>query len=107
MAKNKPIKIEFAPGCFDDFEGTQEELDELIGTVTEMFANLTPEELMAQSQEVDIDALLEEDPEFAEALLAQVEAAKEKSVADRIDECKTAKADAIRKAAYNTKRTLH
>jgi NTP pyrophosphatase (non-canonical NTP hydrolase) len=22
--------IEFAPGCFDDFEGTQEELNELI-----------------------------------------------------------------------------
>jgi NTP pyrophosphatase (non-canonical NTP hydrolase) len=22
--------IEFAPGCFDDFEGTQEELEELI-----------------------------------------------------------------------------
>ena len=30
------MKIEFAPGCFDDFEGTQEELDELVAQLTEM-----------------------------------------------------------------------
>lgn len=28
-------KIVFAPGCFDDFVGTQEELDELIADLTE------------------------------------------------------------------------
>ena len=27
--ENKPMKIVFAEGCFDDFDGTQEELDEL------------------------------------------------------------------------------
>lgn len=31
---NKEYKIEFAPGCFDSFEGTQEELDELIASIT-------------------------------------------------------------------------
>jgi hypothetical protein len=27
---NEKVKITFMPGCFDSFEGTQEELDELI-----------------------------------------------------------------------------
>lgn len=30
------IKIEFLPGCFDNFEGTQEELDELIAEIEQM-----------------------------------------------------------------------
>jgi hypothetical protein len=30
MTKKNPVKIEFAPGAFDSFEGTQEELDEFI-----------------------------------------------------------------------------
>jgi hypothetical protein len=30
------LKIEFAPGCFDDFEGTQEELDALIDEIYEL-----------------------------------------------------------------------
>jgi hypothetical protein len=33
------LKIEFAPGCFDSFEGTQEELDEMIATIQAMFAS--------------------------------------------------------------------
>lgn len=32
----KVYKIEFAPGCFDDFEGTQEELDELVAQLTSL-----------------------------------------------------------------------
>jgi LmbE family N-acetylglucosaminyl deacetylase len=35
--EKKPIKIEFAPGCFDNFDGTQEELDELMKTIQDMF----------------------------------------------------------------------
>lgn len=27
---DKKIEIKFAPGCFDGFEGTQEELDDLV-----------------------------------------------------------------------------
>lgn len=30
------IKITFVPGCFDDFDGTQEELDQLIVHIQEM-----------------------------------------------------------------------
>lgn len=31
------IKISFEPGCFDSFDGTQEELDAMIAQVTKMF----------------------------------------------------------------------
>ena len=33
---DKKIKIEFAPGCFNDFEGTQEELDDLVAEIQRM-----------------------------------------------------------------------
>lgn len=42
------IKIEFAEGCFDDFEGTQEELKEIIDRINamaesgELFENFEP-----------------------------------------------------------------
>ncbi len=62
------LKIEFAPGCFDTFEGTQEELDALIAEITATFENGAPE----GSSPVDIDALMEEDPEMAEQLLRQL-----------------------------------
>jgi hypothetical protein len=32
--ENKSMKIEFAEGCFDDFEGTQEELDAIVAQLT-------------------------------------------------------------------------
>ena len=32
----KPIEIVFAPGCFDNFDGTQEELEELIQQIRDM-----------------------------------------------------------------------
>ena len=37
MTEKKTPKIEFAPGCFDNFEGTQEELDALMKEITDMF----------------------------------------------------------------------
>lgn len=32
-------KIVFAEGCFDNFDGTQEELDELVSQIQEAFEN--------------------------------------------------------------------
>ena len=64
--ENKPLKIEFAPGCFDNFEGTQEELDELVAEIQRMFES---GELAENSTELDIDALMEEDPEYAEKVI--------------------------------------
>ena len=72
MTDEKKITIEFAPGAFDSFDGTQEELDAFQKEVLEMFANLTPEELAARSTAVDVDyieELLTEDPEAAEQLI--------------------------------------
>lgn len=66
--KNKPT-IQFAPGCFDTFEGTQEELDALILEITAAFEKGDLED----SAPVDIDALMEEDPEMAEQLLRQLD----------------------------------
>ena len=54
----KPLKIEFAPGCFDQFEGTQEELEALIAEIQETFANMTPEELAEQSVPVSLEDML-------------------------------------------------
>jgi hypothetical protein len=72
MTDEKKITIEFAPGAFDSFDGTQEELDAFQKEVLEMFANLTPEEIQARSTAVDVDyieELLAEDPEAAEQLM--------------------------------------
>jgi len=72
MTDKKKITIEFAPGAFDSFDGTQEELEALQKEVMEMFATMTPEELAAQSTEVDVDyieELMDEDPEAAEQLI--------------------------------------
>jgi hypothetical protein len=46
------VNIEFAPGCFDDFEGPQNELDELISSIREIFTTSRSD---FQVTEVDID----------------------------------------------------
>jgi hypothetical protein len=59
----KDLKIEFAPGCFDNFEGTQEELDGLISEITEMFKSGKAQEL---SRSLDFDDLDKEEIEILE-----------------------------------------
>ena len=60
------MKIEFAPGCFDGFEGTQEELDQLIQDITQMVHN---GELLENSQLIDINELMDsEDPDDQQLL---------------------------------------
>ena len=46
----KKIKIEFAPGAFDSFDGTQEELNELIAEIHRMAES---GELLEQSDDLD------------------------------------------------------
>lgn len=72
-SKDKDIKIEFAPGCFDHFDGTQEELDELIAEIQNIFAGKTREEIESMSREVDFDELIDDDPGLAEILFLQVD----------------------------------
>jgi hypothetical protein len=60
MTEPKDLKIEFAPGCFDNFEGTQEELQEMIAMLHQMVADGTLDE---NSTPVDLD-----DEEFINAM---------------------------------------
>lgn len=53
------MKVEFLPGCFDNFEGTQEELDALQKEIIEMFSNMGLEELEEQLREIDLEELEE------------------------------------------------
>jgi hypothetical protein len=64
--EKKTPEIIFAPGCFDSFEGTQEELDEMIAEIQRMAES---GELFENSTELDIEDLAEEDPEFADKLI--------------------------------------
>ena len=71
-ANTKPeFKIVFAPGSFDDFEGTQAELDELVAAITEQ---LSSGEALEESTELtaeDWNALPEH---VKEILMAEFEA---------------------------------
>ena len=62
---NEPteIKVEFAPGAFDHFDGTQDELDELVAEIQKMFAGKSREEIEAMSRpmsEEDFEELPDE-----------------------------------------------
>jgi len=62
MTDKKPPEIVFAPGCFDNFEGTQEELQELIAHLHQMANDGT---LMENSE-----PLTAEEEEAVHAMLA-------------------------------------
>jgi hypothetical protein len=62
--EKKELKITFAPGCFDNFDGTQEELQALIAEIRQMASDGT---LQEKSQPIDID-----DEEFIKAMQNQM-----------------------------------
>jgi hypothetical protein len=66
MTEEKKITVEFAPGAFDQFDGTQEELDELIMEITRMAES---GELAERSRKIDLDNLSESDMEIVEHLI--------------------------------------
>jgi hypothetical protein len=76
MTEEKKLKVEFAPGAFDHFEGTQEELDEFMKEIQTMFTELTPEELDARSTSVNLTDLADDeditDEQFEQILTALV-----------------------------------
>jgi hypothetical protein len=68
------LKVVFAPGALDSFDGSQEELDALVAEITETFANMPAEELAAQSREIDLEQLaadLDLNPEILDAMWEQ------------------------------------
>jgi len=60
------MELEFAPGCFDEFEGTQEELDQLVAEIQRMFNS---GEFAQQSQPVTEDSFQELSPAMQQRLL--------------------------------------
>ena len=76
LEEMKDLKIQFAPGCFDNFEGTQEELDELVATITEMFRTGEAK----NARRIDLDDLDEEDLEMLERIYEQESQANERKL---------------------------
>jgi hypothetical protein len=72
----KDLKIEFAPGCFDNFEGTQEELDELMSSIKEMFRTGEAK----NARRLDLDDLDKEDLEMLERIYEQESQSKERKL---------------------------
>jgi hypothetical protein len=64
MTDKKTPEIVFAPGCFDNFDGTQEELDQLLKQIQDMF-----ESGEAQVQAISLNDLLDD---LTEEELAQL-----------------------------------
>lgn len=67
---DKEYKIRFAPGAFDNFEGTQEELNDLVAEIKNMAIN---GDLIENSHPVDMDLLEQENPELYQTLTNQLE----------------------------------
>jgi len=56
----KKLKVVFEPGAFDDFNGTQEELDELIAEITRLAESGELLSLGVPIEELDSDSLPED-----------------------------------------------
>ena len=71
MSEDKKIKIIFQPGCFDEFEGTQEELDAMMEEIQRM---ADTGELFEEAHELTLDDLqeLSGDDEFYQVVLDKV-----------------------------------
>lgn len=68
--EKKPLKVEFAPGAFDNLEvESQEELDQLMAEIMDMFATLSPEDLEAMSRQIDLNDLDDEERAIIENAL--------------------------------------
>ena len=73
---DKKIKVEFAPGCFDNFDGTQEELDELMAEIIRMAES---GEMFEQARPLDLQDPDEDDIEaIAHLLSAELNEAQRK-----------------------------
>lgn len=69
----QPLRLEFAPGCFDEFEGTQEELDELIAMIQ---AKVADGSILTESRPLDE----EEDLEVLQSVLERIETANKRNI---------------------------
>lgn len=77
MTKSKKPKVEFAPGCFDSWDGTQEELDELIQHITTLAES---GQLDEHSQPVTEESLAEMDQQTRDILLQALDQAHKRTL---------------------------
>ncbi len=56
---NKPLRVVFEPGCFDNWEGSQQELDELVEEIKQVFSD--PDFLESLEDVADFTELSEEE----------------------------------------------
>jgi hypothetical protein len=71
----KELKIVFAPGSFDNFEGTQEELDEFVAEITAMVKS---GDFLEKSRPLDVKDLSDEEAiRLAQALGINLETGEE------------------------------
>ena len=68
MTEEKKIKVIFDPGAFDHFDGTQEELDEVVAEITRLAES---GELLTAGRPIDWEEM---DPEEAEMVKAALDA---------------------------------
>ena len=74
------VKIEFAPGAFDTFNGSQEDLDTLIAEIKNMILDGS---LFEKTRSVDIDELMESDNPEDRALAMRLLRAANNDLDDR------------------------
>ena len=55
----KPFRVVFEPGCFDNWEGSQQELDELVKDIEQAFSD--PDFLKSMENIVDVSELTEDE----------------------------------------------
>lgn len=73
MSDKKKIHVEFAPGAFDSFDGTQEELDALVAELQRMADSGELEEMSIPLDSDDVlDTVSEEDREQIMQALANM-----------------------------------
>lgn len=70
MTEKKKPELVFAPGCFDNFDGTQEELDELVAEINRL---VDSGEIFEKSKPLDPDTLDDEELEMLAKVLDALE----------------------------------
>lgn len=69
MPNDKKIHIEFAPGAFDNWDGTQEELDAFVAEIQRLAESGELEELSVPLDEEGLEQLSDEEIAAIEAAL--------------------------------------
>lgn len=76
MTEKKPLKVIFDPGCFNNFEGTQAELDEFVAQIQAFAASGL---LFENSEELTDEAIEDLDDETVAQIAAALQRINDKT----------------------------